>query len=84
MNAQVTFLLQVFNLDTELSAEALGRQIEAKIEPMIHQMIKAAAENNGWLGYELETLLKENIPLSENAEAVFEVNNIQPKQEQHP
>ena len=31
MNAQVTFKLDIFNLETEQSAEALANQIEAQL-----------------------------------------------------
>ena len=75
MNAQITFKLDIFNLETELSAEELGKQMEAKVEPILHQVIKAVSENESWI-YELATHLKENIPLSENAKEVFEASNI--------
>ena len=45
MNAQVTFKLDIFNLETELSAEELGKQMEAKVEPILHQVIKSVSEN---------------------------------------
>lgn len=75
MNAQVTFKLNMFNLETGLSAEALGERIESEIEPMIHQIIKAVAQNESWI-FELETRLKEGIPISETAKQVFEANNL--------
>lgn len=76
MNAQVTFKLQIFNLESEISAEELAEILEKKIEPEILQVIKRCAKNGQWV-YELETLLKENIPISESAKQVFEASNIQ-------
>ena len=76
MNAQVTFRLQIFNLESEISAEEPAENLEEKIEPEILQVIKRWAKNGKWI-YELETLLKENIPISESAKKVFEVSDIQ-------
>lgn len=81
MNAQVIFKLGIFNLESDSSAEALGKQIEQEIEPIIQKIIKATAKNRSWI-YELETRLKENIPVSENAKQIFEANNISIEEEE--
>ena len=76
MNAQVTFKLDIFNLETEQSAEALANQIESAIEPIILKTINANAQNGSWV-YEFEAFVKENIPVSDTAKQVFEgTNNI--------
>ena len=78
MNAQITFILSVYNLETDLSAEEISEQITAKIEPIVNEIITAAANNEGWISG-LETRLEENIAIPEVVRRVFEANNITPK-----
>lgn len=78
MNAQITFILEVYNLTGELSAEELAKQIEAKIEPIISKTIGDAAENESWITG-LETRLKEDIMIPDTVRRVFEANDIELK-----
>lgn len=75
MNAQVTFKLDIFNLETEQSVESLANQIESEIEPVILKTIKANAQNGSWI-YEFEVFVKENIRVSDTAKQIFDANNI--------
>lgn len=78
MNAQVTFILEAYNLETELSAEELAEQIEAKVEPVIQEVIKAAAKNESWISG-LETRLKADIQIPDVVMRVFQANDVTPK-----
>ncbi len=78
MNCRVNFILEAYNLDTELSAEELAKQIEAKVEPIVQQVIKDTAQNESWISG-LETRLKEDIQIPDVVMRVFEANDVTPK-----
>ena len=75
MNSQITFVCKVYNLDSSKSSEEIGVEIERKIDELIGEVINTVADNQSWI-YELETFVKDNIELSEQAKLVFDVNDI--------
>ena len=75
MNAQITFKFSIFNLETDLSAEELGKAIHDLLDAGSKQIIEKAAKNKSWI-YDIETFVKENIAIPENIQEVFDANDI--------
>ena len=75
MNAQITFKFSIFNLETDLSAEELGKAIHDLLDAGAKKTIEKNAKNKAWI-YDIETFLKDNIPIPDTVQEVFEANDI--------
>ena len=75
MNAQITFKFSIFNLETDLSAEELGKAIHNLLDAGAKQIIEKNAKNKSWI-FDIETFVKDNVPIPENVQEVFDANDI--------
>ena len=75
MNSQITFKFSVFNLETDLSAEELGKAIHDLLDAGSKQIIEKAAKNKSWI-FDIETFVKDNVPIPDAVQEVFDANDI--------
>ena len=75
MNSQITFKFCVFNLETDLSAEELGKAIHDLLDAGSKQIIEKTAKNKSWI-FDIETFVKDNIPIPDAVQEVFDANDI--------
>ena len=75
MNSQITFKFSIFNLETDLSAEELGKEIHKLLDAGSKQIIEKAAKNKSWI-FDIETFVKDNVPIPDAVQEVFDANDI--------
>ena len=75
MNSQITFRFSVFNLETDLSTEELGKAIHNLLDAGAKQIIEKNAKNKAWI-FDIETFVKDNVPIPDAVQEVFDANDI--------
>ena len=75
MNSQITFRFSVFNLETDLSTEELGKAIHNLLDAGAKQIIEKNAKNKAWI-FDIETFVKDNVPIPDAVQEVFDANEI--------
>ena len=75
MNSQITFRFSVFNLESDLSTEELGKAIHNLLDAGAKQIIEKNAKNKAWI-FDIETFVKDNVPIPDAVQEVFDANDI--------